>query len=140
MSVGNVSIKSLTVTKREGKGMFEETFLAEVEELLRSGQLGKLKLEPIQEDEEVIGELTPLELAFFLVFDAHETEINANCDGYHEHDPEKAQTPACLRLLKLKNQQQPLVDLVWALIQDRLGWPDDSNLTIRQGNKIVKTD
>ena len=116
-----------------GNGIFESTVLAEVEEVLAKKQFDNLTLGPIEEGEEVVGDMTELEKAVFALTtkktDEHNQMVNPHED---EVSDEKKET-----LSRLRNQVEVLRSLGWQIIQDRLNL-NRANVGIREGYKIVK--
>jgi hypothetical protein len=117
-------------------GIFEGTFLGEVEDALASGHTNGLELPPLEDGDEVLGEMTPLEQAMFSVLNAKANEIKTTCDACDD-TPEDRESDKCKRIQKLKEQAGILKKLSWTMINDRIG-AHEINLTLRAGNKIVK--
>ncbi|OGY42528.1 MAG: hypothetical protein A2Y82_04160 [Candidatus Buchananbacteria bacterium RBG_13_36_9] len=120
----------------EGNGIFSGTFLDEVGELIAKKQFDSLELDPVEEGEEVIGEMTDLEKAAFALFEIKRKEVVETCKACDD-TPEDRASPKCARITMLKGHLEALKKLSWVLVEDRLQM-HDVNLGIRADHKIVK--
>lgn len=118
-------------------GVFSGTFFDEVCAIVENGQF-KMKLEPVEKGEEVIGELTALEKALFTLIEQKADLVDAYCDGclhksvYHEECAE-------FDLIELVAKEVNLVhDIVVRLVKERLALQADFN--VREGYKIIKVE
>lgn len=118
-------------------GAFAGTFFDEICAIVENNQF-KMKLEPVEKDEEVIGELTALEKAFFTLIEQKADLVDAYCDGclhksvYHDECAE-------FDLIELVAKEVNVAhDIVVRLVKERLALQGDFN--IRKGYKIVKVE
>ncbi len=136
-----LAVNAELITKEEGKNMsgdFEGTFLTEVSQVLAKGQFDSLDLDPfpVEEGEEIIGEMTDLEKAIFVLIyqkiKDHDEMVKSLAGKVPKIPEEKKE-----ELHKLENQLETLRSLGWQVIQDRLDL-NRANIGIREGYKIVK--
>ena len=119
----------------EGNGIFNGTFMAEILELLNKGEF-HMELGPMEEGEEVVGEMTPLEKAIFSLCHAKIDNLKAICETCDDKPEDKA-SPKCALAQTFKDQAETLKRIGFQLIEDRLNRHKDP-LGIREGFQIVK--
>jgi len=120
----------------EGTGIFAGTFFDEVGELIAQKQFDSLELDPVEEGEEVVGEMTDLEKAVFALFEIKRKEVVGTCKACDDTAEDRV-SAKCTRITMLKGHLEVLKKLSWKLIEDRLNL-HNVNLGIRQDYKIVK--
>jgi hypothetical protein len=120
----------------EGNGIFADTFLEEVGELVTQKRFDSLELDPVEEGEEVVGEMTDLEKAVFALFEIKKKEIVETCKACDDTAEDRA-SAKCIRVTMLKGHLEILKKLSWKLVEDRLNLQRVS-LGVRKDYKIVK--
>lgn len=117
-------------------GIFSGTFLDEVVKLATANKFDTLELGPIEDGEEIIGEMTTLEKAIFARSHQIADELKNFCEGC-DHSPEDVDGEKCKRGHVLAKQAEPIREIGWRLIEERLN-KHDCKLGVRADFQIVK--